>query len=255
MSVLVEQVTCSRHGQAILYNVSLQIKTGEVLGLLGPNGAGKTTLIRLLAGLARPDSGRIRVFGEDASRRSVTFRSLIGLVPQENTLESELTIEQSMLCTAKLYGIVDARARMEEVCQQFQIGSWRKKYPVKLSGGMKRRAMIARAMLSRPEFLLLDEPSVGLDPDMRQEIWQAVRKLQAMGKTVLLTTHLWKRRRNFVTGLLFCERERSFIRGQPRGYVNRFRQSRRLAWKMPSWRWRLKGGEPGDGRRPSGLLP
>ena len=189
MSVLVEQVTCSRHGQAILHNVSLQIKTGEVLGLLGPNGAGKTTLIRLLAGLARPDSGRIRVFGEDASRRSVKFRRLIGLVPQENTLESELTIEQSMLCTVKLYGIVDARARMEEVCQQFQIGSWRKKYPEKLSGGMKRRAMIARAMLSRPEFLLLDEPSVGLDPDMRQEIWQAVRKLQAMGKTVLLTTH------------------------------------------------------------------
>ncbi|MCR5440408.1 ABC-2 type transport system ATP-binding protein [Selenomonas sp. WCT3] len=189
MSVLVEQVTCSRHGQVILRNVSLEMKTGEVMGLLGPNGAGKTTLIRLMAGLARPDAGHIRVFGEDAARRSVKFRRLIGLVPQENTFESELTIEQSMLCTAKLYGIVDARTRVEEVCRQFQIGSWRKKYPEKLSGGMKRRAMIARAMLPSPDVLLLDEPSVGLDPDMRQDIWQAVRNLKAAGKTVLLTTH------------------------------------------------------------------
>ncbi|MBQ1867859.1 ABC transporter ATP-binding protein [Selenomonas sp.] len=189
MSIIVEKICCSRKGRAILQDVSLMVQAGEIMGLLGPNGAGKTTLIRLLAGLARPDSGRICMFGEDAAKRSVKFRRLMGLVPQENTFESELTIEQSMLCSARLYGIANARAKVEAVCREFQIGSWRKKYPEKLSGGMKRRAMIARAMLSSPQVLLLDEPSVGLDPDMRQEIWQAVKKLKAAGKTVLITTH------------------------------------------------------------------
>ncbi len=189
MSVWIEHVTCARHGQVILHDVSFQVRTGEVMGLLGPNGAGKTTLMRLVAGLARPDSGSIRIADEEAVRRSVRFRRLIGLVPQENTLERELTIEQSLLCSAKLYGIANARQRIEEVCHEFQIGSWRKKIPDKISGGMRRRAMIARAMLPNPEVVLLDEPSVGLDPDMRQEIWQAVKNLKAAGRTVLLTTH------------------------------------------------------------------
>ncbi|MBP3780388.1 MAG: ABC transporter ATP-binding protein [Selenomonas sp.] len=189
MSIVIENVNCSRKGRVILHNVSLQAGKGEVLGLLGPNGAGKTTLIRLIAGLARPDSGRILVDGEDAAGHSKTFRRLLGLVPQENNFESELTIEESMICYARLYGLPHPRQLVTAVCDRLQIGSWRQKLPDKLSGGMKRRAMIARAMLPEPEILLLDEPSVGLDPDMRQEVWQLLRVLQAGGKTVLLTTH------------------------------------------------------------------
>ncbi len=189
MSVLIENVNCSRNNRPILRDVSLTIPTGAVMGLLGPNGAGKTTLIRLLAGLARPDSGRILAGGDDAATRSVSFRRRIGLVPQENNFESELTIEQSMVCYARLYGLSRPQEQVENICQRFRIGDWRQKLPDKLSGGMKRRAMIARAMLPEPEILLLDEPSVGLDPDMRQEIWHLLRELRAAGKTVLLTTH------------------------------------------------------------------
>ncbi|BAL82883.1 putative ABC transporter ATP-binding protein [Selenomonas ruminantium subsp. lactilytica TAM6421] len=189
MSIIIENVNCSRKGREILHNVSLQVQAGEVMGLLGPNGAGKTTLIRLLSGLARPDKGRIMIQGENAADRSVAFRRLLGLVPQENNFESELTIEQSMLCYARLYGLPDPAGQVEASCERFRIGNWRQKKPDKLSGGMKRRAMIARAMLPDPQVLLLDEPSVGLDPDMRQEIWQLLKGLQAEGKTILLTTH------------------------------------------------------------------
>ncbi|SDP66413.1 ABC transporter ATP-binding protein [Selenomonas ruminantium] len=189
MSIIIENVNCSRKNRSILRNVSLKIPKGTVMGMLGPNGAGKTTLIRLISGLARPDSGRILVKGEEAALRSVAFRRLIGLVPQENNFESELTIEQSMVCYARLYGLPKPRQQVEKICQHFRIGGWRQKYPDKLSGGMKRRAMIARAMLPEPEILLLDEPSVGLDPDMRQEIWQLLKQLRSAGKTVLLTTH------------------------------------------------------------------
>ncbi|MCR5758061.1 MAG: ABC transporter ATP-binding protein [Selenomonas sp.] len=189
MSIVIENVYCSRSNHTILHDVSLQINKGEVMGLLGPNGAGKTTLIRLIAGLARPDSGRILVAGENTAGRSKHFRRLLGLVPQENNFESELTVEESMICYARLYGVSNPRQQVAAVCDRLQIGEWRKNLPDKLSGGMKRRAMIARAMLPEPEILLLDEPSVGLDPDMRQEIWQLLRVLQEVGKTVLLTTH------------------------------------------------------------------
>ena len=169
--------------------MTLDVESGTVMGLLGPNGAGKTTLIRLVAGLARPDAGTIHVCGEDAAKRSVRFRRLIGLVPQENTLESELTVGESLLAYARLYGINDAKEMVHQTAERYHLSDFLDKRPEEISGGMKRRAVIARAAMTDPAVLLLDEPSAGLDPDLRQEVWALIRKLRDAGKTLLLTPH------------------------------------------------------------------
>ena len=187
--IAIAGVSCSRKGKKILEDVTLDVESGTVMGLLGPNGAGKTTLIRLVAGLARPDAGTIHVCGEDAAKRSVRFRRLIGLVPQENTLESELTVGESLLAYARLYGINDAKEMVHQTAERYHLSDFLDKRPEEISGGMKRRAVIARAAMTDPGVLLLDEPSAGLDPDLRHEVWALIRKLRDAGKTLLLTTH------------------------------------------------------------------
>lgn len=187
--IAIAGVSCSRKGKKILEDVTLDVESGTVMGLLGPNGAGKTTLIRLVAGLARPDAGTIHVCGENAAKRSVRFRRLIGLVPQENTLESELTVGESLLAYARLYGINDAKEMVHQTAERYHLSEFLDKRPEELSGGMKRRAVIARAAMTDPAVLLLDEPSAGLDPDLRHEVWALIRKLRDAGKTLLLTTH------------------------------------------------------------------
>ena len=188
-AIVIANVSCSRKGKKILEDVTLDVESGTVMGLLGPNGAGKTTLIRLVAGLARPDAGTIHVCGEDAAKRSVRFRRLIGLVPQENTLESELTVGESLLAYARLYGINDAKEMVHQTAERYHLSDFLNKRPEEISGGMKRRAVIARAAMTDPAVLLLDEPSAGLDPDLRHEVWALIRKLRDAGKTLLLTTH------------------------------------------------------------------
>ena len=188
-AIVIAGVSCSRKGKKILEDVTLDVESGTVMGLLGPNGAGKTTLIRLVAGLARPDAGTIHVCGENAAKRSVRFRRLIGLVPQENTLESELTVGESLLAYARLYGINDAKEMVHQTAERYHLSDFLDKRPEEISGGMKRRAVIARAAMTDPAVLLLDEPSAGLDPDLRQEVWALIRKLRDAGKTLLLTTH------------------------------------------------------------------
>ena len=185
-AIVIANVSCSRKGKRILEDVTLDVESGTVMGLLGPNGAGKTTLIRLVAGLARPDAGTIHVCGEDAAKRSVHFRRLIGLVPQENTLESELTVGESLLAYARLYGINDAKEVVHQTAERYHLSDFLDKRPEEISGGMKRRAVIA---MTDPAVLLLDEPSAGLDPDLRHEVWALIRKLRDAGKTLLLTTH------------------------------------------------------------------
>ena len=187
--IAIAGVSCSRKGKKILEDVTLDVESGTVMGLLGPNGAGKTTLIRLVAGLARTDAGTIHVCGENAAKRSVRFRRLIGLVPQENTLESELTVGESLLAYARLYGINDAKEMVHQTAERYHLSDFLDKRPEEISGGMKRRAVIARAAMTDPAVLLLDEPSAGLDPDLRQEVWALIRKLRDAGKTLLLTTH------------------------------------------------------------------
>lgn len=175
--------------QQVLKDISLTVGKGEIFGLLGPNGAGKTTLMKLVAGLSRPDSGELRLYGRDASGERTELKHLIALVPQENNLEREFTVQEALLVYARLYGLAKPRQRLERVIEEFNLGEMRGKQVGVLSGGMARRLLIARALLGGPQLLLLDEPTVGLDPDVRQELWVIIRQLAAAGRTVFMTTH------------------------------------------------------------------
>ncbi|SDF45936.1 ABC transporter ATP-binding protein [Sporomusa acidovorans] len=183
------QVSKQYGKDTVVDQVSLQVGKGEIFGLLGPNGAGKTTLIKMIAGLSRPNAGSLDFFADGKAIAMLERNRFIGLVPQESNLERELTVEEALLLYARLFAVNDPHRRVEELMQEFNLTAIRNKKVGLLSGGMARRALIARVLLPQPQLLLLDEPTVGLDPDVRQDIWQIVRDLAAAGKTILMTTH------------------------------------------------------------------
>lgn len=181
---------CKSYGKKeIIHDLNLKINQGEIFGLLGQNGAGKTTLMKIISGLSKLTSGSLRIFGEDASNRTAELKKKIGLIPQENNLEREFTVEEALKIYAMLFGIKNVSERVEEIIARFDLEEMRKKIVRNLSGGMMRRVLIARALLTDPKLLLLDEPTVGLDPDVRQGIWKELKELKQEGKTLILTTH------------------------------------------------------------------
>jgi ABC-2 type transport system ATP-binding protein len=179
------------NGLLALDGISLEVQAGRFFGLLGPNGAGKTTLINSVMSLARPDSGRVEVFGWDAHREFREARRTIGVSPQEINLDKFLTVEEVLLYHAGYYGVEKgkARERTEELLERFALVVKRKDRVNTLSGGMKRRVMFARALMHDPEILFLDEPTAGVDIELRYSLWEYIRELNRGGLTILLTTH------------------------------------------------------------------
>ncbi|MBM7866751.1 ATP-binding cassette domain-containing protein [Heliobacterium gestii] len=189
--IVLESLTKTFENRAVVDNLSLTIEGGEFFGLLGPNGAGKTTTIRMLMTLAKPTSGRIIIDGRDMTRDSMAMKSMIGLVPQHMNLDGELTARENLEMHGRLFGLRanERQARMDELLAFVEMAD-RADEPVRrLSGGMKRRILIARALMHRPSILLLDEPTIGLDPISRRRMWDLVRKLNTGGQTIVLTTH------------------------------------------------------------------
>ena len=172
-----------------LKNVDLQIRRGEIFALLGPNGAGKTTLISIVCGIVNPSQGRVLVDGHDIATEYRAARSLIGLVPQELTTEAFETVWNTVSFSRGLFGKPANPAHIEKVLRDLSL--WDKKDNAirTLSGGMKRRLLIAKALSHEPQLLFLDEPTAGVDVTLRQEMWQLVRALRATGVTIILTTH------------------------------------------------------------------
>ena len=172
-------------------DVSLSVRRGEVFGLLGPNGAGKTTIIRMLTMQTRPTSGHIRIDGEDIHAAECSVKAQIGVVPQHVNFDQELTVWDNMELHARLHHMERAErtARIEELLTEMSLMEVRNDGVRQLSGGMKRRLLIARALIHRPRVLFLDEPTVALDPQIRRHIWDVVHGIAAHGVTVLLTTH------------------------------------------------------------------
>lgn len=170
-------------------NLSLSIRRGEVFGLLGPNGAGKTTTIKLLTTLSRPDAGLCRIAGMDVHQNSLEIRKIIGVVPQENNLDKELTAHENLLIYGMLHHVQNRNEKIAETLKM--VGLWDRKNTVVsgFSGGMQRRLLIARALLPAPSVLFLDEPSIGLDPQIRRQMWDVIRKTGIDGRSVIITTH------------------------------------------------------------------
>jgi ABC-2 type transport system ATP-binding protein len=169
--------------------VSFSIAKGEIFGLLGPNGAGKSSLIRMLTCLTRPDSGRATIGGHDIVAGCARIKSLVGVVPQENNLDRELSVEENLRIYGLLHRVDDLPRRIDEVLTEVDLLDRRDSLVNGLSGGMKRRLIIARSLLTDPAVLFLDEPSIGLDPQIRRQLWEIVRRVGKSGRTVLLTTH------------------------------------------------------------------
>jgi ABC-2 type transport system ATP-binding protein len=178
-------------GTEALRGVSLDVAAGELFGLLGPNGAGKSTLIHCTTGLAVPTSGTIEVFGHDAISHAGAARTAVGLAPQEPNLDWFLTVEETLDYHGGYFGMPrrERRERAAELLETFSLTEKRGERTRFLSGGMKRRLILARALMHRPRLLILDEPTAGVDVELRLELWHYVQKVRDEGTTILLTTH------------------------------------------------------------------
>jgi ABC-2 type transport system ATP-binding protein len=172
-----------------LAGVDLEIRRGEIFGLLGPNGAGKTTLISILAGLARADAGAVRVLGHDVVADYRAARRVLGVVPQELVFDPFFTVRETLAIQSGYYGLRSNGAWIDEVMRNLDLTGKADVNMRSLSGGMKRRVLVAQALVHRPPVIVLDEPTAGVDVELRQGLWQFVRRLNREGHTVVLTTH------------------------------------------------------------------
>lgn len=177
------------NGQPVIKNLDLDIPKGTVFGLLGPNGAGKTTLMKIISGLTKPTSGQLTIFGKDTQNRDTAMKKAVGLIPQDSNMERDLTVEEALTVYARLFDVQPLAESVENAIERFNLHDMRKKTVRYLSGGMMRRALIARSLIPDPALILLDEPTVGLDPDIRYDIWGIIDRLRQEGKTLIFTTH------------------------------------------------------------------
>ena len=170
-------------------SIDLAIDKGEVFGLLGPNGAGKTTTIKMLTALSRPDAGTCRIGGHDTKKWPPEAKRLIGVMPQENNLDRELTARENLLIYGMLHGVGDLARRIADTLILVGLAERDHSLASHLSGGMQRRLLLGRALMTDPAILFLDEPSIGLDPQIRHQMWDIIRKARIDGRTVVITTH------------------------------------------------------------------
>jgi len=213
---------CKRYGGAeVVRGVDLQVKRGECFGLLGPNGAGKTTTLRLLLGLIEPDSGQIELAGIPVPARAREARMRVGVVPQIDNLDPDFTVRENLLAYGRYFGM-DKRSIAARVPSLLEFAGLAHKAdaPIaQLSGGMKRRLTLARALVHDPDILFLDEPTTGLDPQARHLIWQGLRRLLAEGKTIVLTTHFMDEAERLTDRLAILDHGRIVVEGAPRALI------------------------------------
>jgi lipooligosaccharide transport system ATP-binding protein len=203
--------------------VSFSVREGEVFGFLGPNGAGKTTTMRMIQCVSPKTSGRLEVFGMDASTHPAEIKCLIGVVPQETNLDPDFSVHENLMVYSRYFDI-PARTALETIGSllDFVQLSERKDTSIeKLSGGMKRRLILARALVNNPRLLILDEPTVGLDPQARHLIWDRLRALRSRGNTIVLTTHYMEEAAQLCDRIVIMDQGRILELGRPQDLVQK----------------------------------
>jgi lipooligosaccharide transport system ATP-binding protein len=201
--------------------LDLEVPAGICFGLLGPNGAGKTTTIRMIQGQMRPTAGSLTVLGHDVASDVRALKQRLGVVPQENNLDPDFTVHKNLTTYARFFRVPPAEAarRADELLGFVQLGDKRDAAIAELSGGMKRRLVVARSLVNKPELLVLDEPTTGLDPQARHSLWDLVRRMKAQGTTVLLTTHYMDEAEMLCDVVAVMDKGRVLEQGPPRQLI------------------------------------
>ncbi|HET9351620.1 MAG TPA: ATP-binding cassette domain-containing protein [Burkholderiales bacterium] len=206
----------------VVSGVDLAVAPGECFGLLGPNGAGKTTTLKLCLGLIEPDSGHIELLGEPVPKRAREARARAGVVPQFDNLDPDFTVEENLVVYARYFGIDsrDISARIPALLDFAGLAGRGDAKIMALSGGMKRRLTLARALVNDPQLVFMDEPTTGLDPQARHLIWERLRRLTQEGKTLVLTTHFMEEAERLCHRLAIMDRGRIIAEGSPRTLIS-----------------------------------
>lgn len=224
MNVIVaENLYKNYNGLQAVAGISFSVRARESFGILGPNGAGKSSTVSMIYGFSPLSAGRLTVLGLDITRQARTVKARLGVVPQENNLDVDLTVLQNLLVYASYFSIPGpaARARALELLKFFSLEEKAGEKVEKLSGGMKRRLTIARALVNNPEIIILDEPTTGLDPHARHLVWQQMRALKEQGVTIVLTTHYLEEAHQLCDRLLIMDRGVILDEGRPDVLVDR----------------------------------
>ena len=211
-----------RYGNTeVVRDLSFSIAPGECLGVIGPNGAGKTTTIRMCLGLTAPDSGSIHAMGLQMPRDALAIKQQLGVVTQLDTLDPDFSCAENLLVYGRYFGMKDRdiRARIPELLEFASLTAKAKAKPGELSGGMKRRLSLARALVNNPRLLLLDEPTTGLDPQARHLMWERLQLLLQQGKSILLTTHFMDEAERLCSRLLVLDHGQKIAEGTPRDLI------------------------------------
>ncbi|HET9578909.1 MAG TPA: ATP-binding cassette domain-containing protein [Usitatibacter sp.] len=222
MTVLVARgIRKSYDGREVVAGIDLELARGECYGLLGPNGAGKTTTLRMLLGLVRPDAGDIRLLGYPVPQAAREGRMRVGVVPQIDNLDPDFTVRENLVVYGRYFGLREAemKKRLPALLEFAALETRADSRIQDLSGGLKRRLVLARALVNDPELIFLDEPTTGLDPQARHLMWEKLRALLRQGKTILLTTHFMDEAERLCDRLKIIDQGRTLAEGAPRALI------------------------------------
>lgn len=205
-------------------NVSFQVFPGECFGILGPNGAGKTSTIRMIYGFSPMTSGTLEVFSLDITRNIRAIKSRIGVCQQENNIDPDLTVQQNLEVFARYFNMPSsaARTQAQNLLKFMALDHRKDAKATELSGGMMRRLVLARALLNKPDLLILDEPTTGLDPQSRHQVWERLEELQAKGLSILLTTHNMEEASRLCDRLIIMDHGRVLVEGEPLELIKQY---------------------------------
>jgi lipooligosaccharide transport system ATP-binding protein len=222
MALLEARGLCKSYGETrVVDALDLDLDAGSILGLLGPNGAGKTTTLRMLYGLIEPEQGAIRCDGLDFGQHRKTVKRWLGVCTQDDTLDYDFTVRQNLRVYANYFRpkVGDLDARLDRLLELFELTPYAAMSPYALSGGFKRRLMLARSVVHAPRILFLDEPTTGLDPKARVDVWEMIDRLRSEGMALILTTHYMDEAERLSDRLLVMSRGAAIARGTPRGIL------------------------------------